>query len=123
MFSSTSLYGAPARVLRGVVLVGLHSCLTYSREVAVGPFFRDCKAERLFLCCVVQRVPQRPPAPHKAALLLPSPRAAAAPFFPSRRYLHLRLPPLLVASPTVAAAAPSCKGLHGIFLLRCLPLV
>ncbi|MQM19471.1 hypothetical protein Taro_052476 [Colocasia esculenta] len=28
------------------------SCLTCSRGVAVGPFVRDCKTERLFLCCV-----------------------------------------------------------------------
>ncbi|MQL90570.1 hypothetical protein Taro_023165, partial [Colocasia esculenta] len=40
--------------LRGVVLVGLHSCLTCSRGAAVGPFVRDCEAERLFLCCVVR---------------------------------------------------------------------
>ncbi|MQM19643.1 hypothetical protein Taro_052651, partial [Colocasia esculenta] len=38
----------------GVVLVGLHSCLTCSRGAAVGPFVRDCEAERLFLCCVVR---------------------------------------------------------------------
>ncbi|MQM23480.1 hypothetical protein Taro_056544, partial [Colocasia esculenta] len=31
--------------LRGVVLVGLHSCLTCSRGAAVGPFVRDCEAE------------------------------------------------------------------------------
>ncbi|MQL71214.1 hypothetical protein Taro_003533 [Colocasia esculenta] len=30
----------------GVVLVGLHSCLTYSRGAAVGPFVRDCETER-----------------------------------------------------------------------------
>ncbi|MQL73710.1 hypothetical protein Taro_006041, partial [Colocasia esculenta] len=39
---------------RGVVLVGLHSCLTCSRGAAVGPFIRDCEIERLFLCCVVR---------------------------------------------------------------------
>ncbi|MQL87697.1 hypothetical protein Taro_020252, partial [Colocasia esculenta] len=38
----------------GVVLVGLHSCLTCSRGAAVGPFVRDCEAERLFLYCVVR---------------------------------------------------------------------
>ncbi|MQL69320.1 hypothetical protein Taro_001599, partial [Colocasia esculenta] len=30
------------------------SCLTCSRGAAVGPFVRDCEAERLFLCCVVR---------------------------------------------------------------------
>ncbi|MQL85275.1 hypothetical protein Taro_017791 [Colocasia esculenta] len=30
------------------------SCLTCSCGAAVGPFVRDCKAERLFLCCVVR---------------------------------------------------------------------
>ncbi|MQL82955.1 hypothetical protein Taro_015448 [Colocasia esculenta] len=40
--------------MTGVVLVGLHSCLTCSRGAAVGPFVRDCEAERLFLCCVVR---------------------------------------------------------------------
>ncbi|MQL97659.1 hypothetical protein Taro_030353 [Colocasia esculenta] len=41
-------------VSAGVVLVGLHSCLTCSHGAAVGPFVRDCEAERLFLCCVVR---------------------------------------------------------------------
>ncbi|MQL70355.1 hypothetical protein Taro_002663 [Colocasia esculenta] len=41
-------------VCPGVVLVGLHSCLTCSRGAAVGPFVRDCEAERLLLCCVVR---------------------------------------------------------------------
>ncbi|MQL99957.1 hypothetical protein Taro_032689, partial [Colocasia esculenta] len=41
-------------VSAGVVLVGLHSCLTCSRGAAVGPFVRDCETERLFLCCVVR---------------------------------------------------------------------
>ncbi|MQM13711.1 hypothetical protein Taro_046636 [Colocasia esculenta] len=30
------------------------SCLTCSCGAAVGPFVRDCEAERLFLCCVVR---------------------------------------------------------------------
>ncbi|MQL99018.1 hypothetical protein Taro_031734, partial [Colocasia esculenta] len=38
----------------GVVLVGLHSCLTCSPGAADGPFVRDCETERLFLCCVVR---------------------------------------------------------------------
>ncbi|MQM03355.1 hypothetical protein Taro_036135 [Colocasia esculenta] len=42
------------RSFSGVVLVGLHSCLTCSRGAAVGPFIRDCDVERLFLCCVVR---------------------------------------------------------------------
>ncbi|MQL95223.1 hypothetical protein Taro_027888 [Colocasia esculenta] len=41
-------------VSAGVVLVGLHSCLTCSCGAAVGPFVRDCEAERWFLCCVVR---------------------------------------------------------------------
>ncbi|MQM17433.1 hypothetical protein Taro_050405 [Colocasia esculenta] len=60
-FIFASLYIALARDPRGarqglvgVVLVGLHSCLTCSREAAVGPFVCDCETERLFLCCVVR---------------------------------------------------------------------
>ncbi|MQM20423.1 hypothetical protein Taro_053442 [Colocasia esculenta] len=47
-------HGPAAVWSTGVVLVGLHSCLTCSRGAAVGPFVLDCEAERLFLCCVVR---------------------------------------------------------------------
>ncbi|MQM15901.1 hypothetical protein Taro_048853 [Colocasia esculenta] len=40
------LHGAWDRTIVG--------CLTCSRGAAVGPFVRDCEAERLFLCCVVR---------------------------------------------------------------------